>query len=104
MLNVSDPLYKTVVEPIMERIMEANDLGREYAERFIVDTIHETIPNYVPSDLDIDDRIAEATYDLERRVEDLENDVAALTADVMDLAAIIDERESRGFFARLFSK
>jgi len=36
---MSDPMYKMVVEPIMERIMEANEIGREYAERYIQDTV-----------------------------------------------------------------
>ena len=42
-MNMSDPMYKMVVEPIMERIMEANEIGREYAERYIRDTVESAV-------------------------------------------------------------
>lgn len=72
-MNLSDPMYKMVVEPIMERIMEANEIGREYAERYICDTVESAVNDeiyYVQMDVA---SLNETIVALDERVRELEN-------------------------------
>ena len=124
MFNLSDPLYSQVIEPIIERVMEANDVGREYALNYINNAVREAV-----ADLDlermVDEAVANLTYDLEARIEDLETRMANnesavndldhdLNIAVVDISAIgismnsvmeaVDSTKTGNWFTRLFRK
>ena len=108
-MNTNDVLYNTVIQPIVERLMEANEVGREYAERFVIDTVHNTIADfglsYESVNAMVDEAVRGVEYEFEQRIEGLEYEVAVLASDVAALAAALDEtnRKSSGsWFTRLF--
>jgi len=95
-MNLSDPMYKMVVEPIMERIMEANEIGREYAERYIRDTV--------------DSAVADETYHmgveiaaLTERINELEDEVDSL---MMTVSVMIEDQQSnnKSWLSRLLGR
>lgn len=108
-MNTNDMLYNTVIQPIVERLMEANEVGREYAERFVIDTVHNTIADfglsYESVNAMVDEAVRGVEYEFEQRIEGLEYEVSVLASDVAALAAALDEtnRKSSGsWFTRLF--
>jgi len=96
-MNLSDPMYKMVVEPIMERIMEANEIGREYAERYIRDTV--------------DSAVESETYHmgveiaaLTERINELEDEVDSL---MMTVSVMIEDQQSnnnKSWLSRLLGR
>jgi hypothetical protein len=93
-MNLSDPMYKMVVEPIMERIMEANEIGREYAERYIRDTV--------------DSAVADETYHmgieivaLTERINELEGEIDSL---IMTVAAMTEQDNNKSWLSRLLGR
>lgn len=65
-MNTADPLYTNLLRPIVERIMQANDIGREQAFAFINATVSDAMGNLTVEDIygldefirDMVDRIA----------------------------------------------
>ena len=109
MIDISNPLYKSVIEPIIERLMDANEVGREYAERFIIDTVHSTIAEYGLSYDTVQDTVDEIVRDVEYRVESsieiLEQEIDFLQAEVASLTDRLDAMESKtsgSWLTRLF--
>ena len=81
-------MINDLMDDIMERVMFYNEQGRQYAEQFVVDTVHDTIPP-----------------DVVERLEDAEYHINVLQAQVDILEAALDKMEQQqnaGFFARLF--
>lgn len=50
-MNTADPLYTNLLRPIVERIMQANDIGREQAFAFINATVSEAMGNLSVEDI-----------------------------------------------------
>jgi len=95
-MNLSDPMYKMVVEPIMERIMEANEIGREYAERYIRDTVESAV-NDEAYHMGIE--IAALT----ERINELEDEVDSL---MMTVSVMIEDQQSnnKSWLSRLLGR
>ncbi len=93
-MNLSDPMYKMVVEPIMERIMEANEIGREYAERYIRDTVESAV-NDEAYHMGIE--IAALT----ERINELEGEIDSL---IMTVAAMTEQDNNKSWLSRLLGR
>lgn len=109
MIDVSNPLYKSVIEPIIQQIMDANEVGREYAERFVIDTVHNTLADYGLSYDAVQDTVDEAVRDMEYRieanVEAMEQEIFFLQAEIASLTDRLDAMEDKAsgnWLTRLF--
>lgn len=109
MIDVSNPLYKSVIEPIIQQIMDANEVGREYAERFVIDTVHNTLADYGLSYDAVQDTVDEVVRDVEYRieanVEALEQEIFFLQSEIASLTDRLDAMEDKAsgnWFTRLF--
>ncbi len=93
-MNLSDPMYKMVVEPIMERIMEANEIGREYAERYIRDTVESAV-NDEAYHMGIE------IVALTERINELEGEIDSR---IMTVAAMTEQDNNKSWLSRLLGR
>lgn len=103
MIDLTNPLYKSVIEPIMERIMEANEIGREYAERYIHDTVENALSEQQQDiEYEIYRAIDTAVYEYESRICQLESEIQSLSQTVLALADA--NLRSKSWFDRLLGR